>query len=104
MKVVSGGRGTGKTAKMIDWLFKHEDGVLIVATEERRRYLADKYDPIDDMGIRNRIQTAQIWINRPASFYHTEVVIDDADEILNDLFGRVKMFSMRYEEGDEWLS
>ena len=101
MKVISGGRGTGKTRKMMDWLIENEQAILVVANEERRRDLINRYDFQGEYGIAVRIQTAQLRMNRPASFYTTDVAIDDVDDILRSLFGRVQMFSMRYEGGDD---
>ena len=94
MEVVVGGRGSGKTTAMIDWLREHEYGVLYVTTETEAARLREQYDPDGTLGMAARIVPAHQGALR-GSVYRPEVAIDNVDMVLRQLFGDVQVVTMR---------
>ena len=93
MEIIVGGRGSGKTAAMIDWLREHEYGVLYVATEDEAAWLREQYDPDGTLGMAARIVPAYQGALR-GSVYRPEVAIDNVDMVLRQLFGDVRVVTM----------
>ncbi len=94
MKVIKGGRQTGKTYSMIQWLRDNEYGILVVDTEFAATRLRDRCDPDGIMGLRYRIVTTRSWLNRRPSFHAPSVAIDDVDLVLKSMFGNVEVVTM----------
>jgi len=93
MEVVVGGRGSGKTLAMINWLREHEYGVLYVATETEAARLRNLYDDDGTLGMAARIVPAHQGTLR-GSVYRPEVAIDNVDMVLRQLFGDVRVVTM----------
>ena len=81
MRIESGGRGSGRTYKMIEWLKENPYGILVVHNEAEAQWLRDHYDPDGIMEIGNRIVPMRAWMNRKPSFHAPQVAIDNADLI-----------------------
>lgn len=101
MRIETGGRQTGRTTKMIEWLKGNPYSVLVVANEGEARRLRDLYDSDGIMGIQYRIVGARAQLNRRPSFHSPQIAIDDADLILRDLFGDVKVITVLTPEVSE---
>lgn len=100
MRVEIGGRQTGKTTRMIEWLRHNKHGILIVHNEREAQRLRDLYDPGGTMEMANRIVAADVRPNHRRSFYRPQVAIDNVDLILRGLFGDVRLVTFTEKAHD----
>ena len=74
-------RRSGKTTRLIDWVKKGEDRVVLFATTEEASYLKKQYPEIADK--------LYYWIDwREKKDLNKEIGIDNADCVLHKIFGR----------------
>lgn len=86
MNLIIGGRGVGKTHKMLEWLRQSRTRVLLVATEDRAEELRGRLGE-DETEVAARI-TSLGNIQSHRQGYKTWGV-DDADHVLRTLLGGV---------------
>ena len=92
MRIETGGRQSGKTTTMIQWLQDNPYGVLYVHNEDEARRLRESYDPEGIMELANRI--VSVTANRRRSFHYPKVAIDNADLVLREMFGDIEVVTM----------
>ena len=87
MRVELGGRQTGRTTRMIEWLKDNPSGILIVHSESEAQRLSNLHDHDGIMELRLRIVSVESWMNRRPSFHLPAVAVDNADMVLQQLLG-----------------
>ena len=91
MKIIMGGRQTGKTERLVS-LAKENNGIILVLSLRERHRLIEKYNLPDDMV---RICRGAVKVPGARPLY-----IDGADTILQAMFrGRIKGMTMDAEPG-----
>ena len=74
-------RRSGKTTRLIDWVKKGEDRVVLFATTEEASYLKKQYPEIAD--------NLYYWVDwKEKKDINKEIGIDNADCVLHKVFGR----------------
>lgn len=82
MKVISGGRGTGKTTKLLQYIASSYDNATVVCRNPKHMY--EKADYIDVHNV--KFITIDDLLSLETNQYEN-LFFDDIDDILIDLFG-----------------
>lgn len=82
MKVISGGRGTGKTTRLLEEISKEYDKSTVVCHNPKHMYEKAKYMNINNV----EFITIDDLLSLESDTYEN-LFFDDVDDILIDLFG-----------------
>ena len=107
MIIELGGRSTGKTKRMIEWLKADAKRILLVANQDLQIEAFDRFELEKD--VKDRVVTYFEYFAWHSAIEGGEVAIDDIDCFLKELFkANVAVISMRTETasdpGSELLS
>lgn len=82
MKVISGGRGTGKTTRLLEEISKEYDKSTVVCHNPKHMYEKSRYMNINNV----EFITIDDLLSLESDTYEN-LFFDDVDDILIDLFG-----------------
>ena len=82
MKVISGGRGTGKTTRLLEEISKEYDKSTVVCHNPKHMYEKSRYMNINNV----EFITIDDLLSLESDTYEN-LFFDDVDDVLMDLFG-----------------
>ena len=92
MDVIVTGRQMGKTDAIVKWLKSNPDHMLIVFSYQRKTELVDTYELTKEQA--ERIFTANLPNRIRGAKIRAKIAIDDADVILQRMYGPIEMITM----------